>query len=189
MPNKLPRDKEKLIKKRVFAKADEVGYARSGRVENGRFMDELVEDPEIGGVLKEYMDKERIRTYIKDSVLNRYAKDLNKATLSCKTPEQLIQDTYGEDADEIQKKGNISVLRSSEGTIYVVSTGTVLKWETALKKALELIAKEPTLIQNGIAPKICLHLAVSSSTLADSDKKSILFALSLVGVKAVISER
>ena len=43
MPNRLPKDKEKLIKKRVFAKADEVGYARSGRVENGRFMDELVD--------------------------------------------------------------------------------------------------------------------------------------------------
>ena len=188
MPNKLPKDKEKLIKKRVFAKADEVGYARSGRVENGRFMDELVEDPEIGGILKEYMDKERIRTYIKDSVLNRYAKDLNKATLSCKTPKQLIQDTYDENADIIQKTGNISVLRSTGGAIYVVSAGTVLKWETALKKALELIAKEPNLIQNGVPPKICLHLAASSSMLADSDKRSIRFALGLVGVKAVISE-
>lgn len=188
MAKKLPNEKAKLIKTRIFQKADEVGYARSGRIENGKFLDDLVENPEIGGVLKEYMDKARVRTYIKDGVLNAYTKKLIKAALASKKPKQVIHLAFDDQAEVIQKKENISVLRSEAGTIYVVSNGTVLKWETALKKALELIALEPTLIQNHTPPKICLHLGVLSSTLADSDKACIRTALDIVGVKAVISE-
>lgn len=188
MAKKLPNEKAKLIKARIFQKADEVGYARSGRIENGKFIDDLVEDDEIGGVLKDYMDKARVRTYIKDGVLNAYTKKLIKAALSSKKPKQIVKIAFDDQAEVIQKKENISVLRAESGALYVVSNGTVLKWETALKKALELIALEPTLIQNNVAPRICLHLGVLSSTLADSDKACISTALGIVGVKAVISE-
>ena len=95
---KLPADKQKRIRALIFGKADQFGYATSGRIENGRFLDQLVNDPEIGGVLKEYMEKERVRTYIKDAVLNAYTKRLTRNALTQSTPESIIHAVYNVEA-------------------------------------------------------------------------------------------
>lgn len=185
----LPKNIRAKVKKAVFRKADEFGYMESGRIESGAFIDMLVDDPEVGQVLIEYISKERVRTYIKDGVLNAYAKEFTKKALASIAPEKTILDTYGVEASVIQKcKGKQSglyVLRSEAGDIYVVSSGTVLKWETALRKALEIIASEPNLIINDITPDICLKLSSASHSLTEADKEYISSALGAVGVKAV----
>jgi hypothetical protein len=149
------------IKKAIYKKADDFGYASSGRSDSGRFMDELVDDPEVGAILKEYMSKERIRTYIKDGVLNAYAKGLVKKVLATAFPTDTIQQVYGVQSSVIQKctgkEASLSVSRAVDGRIIVVSGGTVLKWETALRKALELVARQQGLTVNGNKPKICFH--------------------------------
>jgi hypothetical protein len=152
-------------------------------------MDELVNDPEVGGILKEYMDKEKIRTYIKDGVLNAYAKDKKNAILAAISPEETVRQLFNKDSFVIQeckgKDNGLCVCRSTDGLIFVISTGTVLKWETALRKALELIAREPTLILNNIQPSICLKLAVASEDFTDGEKKHIETALAAISVKAL----
>ena len=75
MANRLPPQVRTKITKLVYEKADEFGYMECDRVQNSQFMDILVEDREVGGVLQQYMQKERVRTYIKDTILNRYTKD------------------------------------------------------------------------------------------------------------------
>lgn len=124
MAKKLPSEKAKRIKQLIFQRADEFGYATSGRIENGRFLDELVNDPDIGGVLKEYMEKERIRTYIKDGVLNAYTKKLTKAALAMNLPAAIVKSVYAVEAVEIQTYEQVTVLRAPEtGAIYVISKG------------------------------------------------------------------
>ena len=189
MANTLPKNIQAKIRKAVYKKADEFGYMECGRIESGKFIDMLVEDAEVGGILIEYMPKERVRTYIKDGVLNAYTKNLTKKALATSTPEKTISDTYGETAIVIQKgKGKQSglfVLRAESGTMYVVSGGTVLKWETALRKALEIIANEPNLTTDGKSPGICLKLSLEGQALTEADKKHIITALGAVGVRAV----
>lgn len=189
MANTLPKNVQAKIRKAVYKKADEFGYMECGRIESGKFIDMLVEDAEVGGILIEYLPKERVRTYIKDGVLNAYTKNLTKKALATSTPEKTISDTYGETAFVIQKgKGKQSglfVLRAESGTIYVVSGGTVLKWETALRKALEIIANEPNLTADGKSPGICLKLSLEGQALTEADKKHIITALGAVGVRAV----
>ena len=169
----LPKDVQKRIKTTIYRKADEFGYATAGRVENGRFMNELMEDPEVGGVLKEYMEKGKIRTYIKDGVLNSYTKAKKKEALTATTPEGVVKRLFKESADIIQtcsgKQAGLYVLRATNGNIFVVSSGTVLKWETALRKALEIIASEPGLSEKR-SPKIGLKLADTSNSLTDAVK-------------------
>ena len=189
MANALPKPVQAKIKKAVFKKADEFGYMRCGRIESGRFIDMLVEDPEVGRLLIQYMPKERVRTYIKDGVLNAYAKSLTKKALAAFTPEKTISIVYGETAYVIQsgkgKQNGLFVLRSEAGRIYVVSGGTVLKWETALRKALEIIANEPALTIDGKSPLICLKLSLGGQALTEADKNHITTALGAVAVKAV----
>ena len=162
------------------------------RVQSGQFMDLLVEDPEVGLILIEYMPKERVRTYIKDTILNRYTKLVNNRALAAVTPEDTIKGVYDDTAaviDNVTSKGNVlSILRSEGGTIYVVSSGTVLKWETALRKALEIIASKPTLTVDGKSPFVCLKLSTPTQALTEADKKLIQSALGAVGVKAVFCD-
>jgi hypothetical protein len=59
----------------VYKKADDHKYIAKGRPENSLFMNQLVADPAIGGKLGEHMAKSKVKTYIKDTILNRYAKE------------------------------------------------------------------------------------------------------------------
>ena len=189
MANSLPKPVQAKIKKVVYKKADDFGYMECGRVESGRFLDMLVDDEEVGKVIIEYMPKERVRTYIKDGVLNAYTKAATKKALAASTPENVIKNVFNETASVIQKgkgkQSGLSVLRAESGNIYVVSGGTVLKWETALRKALEIIANEPNLTINGKAPSICLKLSLTGQSLTEADKTHISTAVGAVGVKAV----
>lgn len=177
------------IRQAIFKKADTFGYSSSGRIDSGRFMDELVDDPEIGGVLKQYMSKERVRTYIKDSELNAYAKKIINDALDTIDQTETIRQIYGIESSVIQqctgKDARVAVSRAIDGRIFVVSGGTVLKWETALRKALELIAKETGLTIDGKTPLICLHLVSTNNGLTVADKKHITTALSAIGVRAI----
>ena len=72
MANALPKNIQAKVKRAVYKKADEFGYMECGRIESGRFLDILVDDPDVGKIIIEYMPKERVRTYIKDGILNAY---------------------------------------------------------------------------------------------------------------------
>lgn len=189
MPNALPKNIQAKVKRAVYKKADEFGYMECGRVDSGRFLDTLVDDPEVGRIIIEYMPKERVRTYIKDGILNAYTKAATQKALAASTPDNVINSAFGITASIIQsgkgKQNGLFVLRSESGHIYVVSGGTVLKWETALRKALEIIANEPNLTINGKAPSICLKLSMAGQSLTEADKAHIIAAVGAVGVKAV----
>lgn len=189
MPKKLPNKKKKQIETLIYERANDVGYRDLSRPESSRFLDSLVEDTSVGGVLREYYPKENVRTYIKDGILNAYMKKFTNNALDRVSPMDTIQRLYGVSSSIIQqctgKDARVSVSRSDDGRIFVVSGGTVLKWETALRKALELIAKEAGLSIDGKTPEICLHLVVTNNSLTVADKKHITTALGAIGVKAV----
>ncbi len=184
----VPESKLKKVKSTIIKKADEFGYLTRSRIENGTFMDNLVNDPDVGGILKEYMPKESIRTYIKDGVLNAYTKSKAKQIMSSYTPELVIQKVYNKSAMVIQtcngKQTGVFVLRSSDNEIFVIGSGTVLKWETALRKALDLISQQPKLRIDDITPDICLRLVEGGQNLTESEKNHIISALDAIKVKA-----
>jgi hypothetical protein len=188
----LPKKMAAQIKSLVYDRASEFGYMTRSRPENNRFLDSLVEDEEIGGVLRQYLPKGNVRTYIKDGILNAYAKQFTKNVLADISPSETIQQVFGVHSEVIQrykdKSERVSVSRSDDGGIFIVSGGTVLKWETALRKALELIARQPALTINGVTPAICLNLAESNQSLTEADKKHIATALAEVGVKALFCD-
>jgi len=185
MASKLPKDKSEKIRKLVFLKADEHGLLISGRVENGKFIDSLVDDPEVGGVLSEYMEKEKVRTYIKDGILNAYTKSKKNEILKGNSPINTIQSIYSKHTNIIHKEHDISVCLSDDDEVYVVSSGTYLKWETALRKALELIASKPNLIKKDKTPIICLQIVLINLGITDGDKKLITDALKTIDVSVM----
>jgi hypothetical protein len=178
----LPRSVQQEIKAFVYRKADEHGYMQRDRIENGIFMDNLVKDPKVGVRLSEYMPKDKLKTYIKDAILNRYSKDKTTEELSLDTAE-IIEEILGHSSVEIEKSSKLSFHRLDNNDLVVLSGGTFLKWETALRKALEYVAKAP-----GLPPKdgklhLILNLATTGKSLTRGDEQHLRKALDYISVK------
>ncbi|GIO03547.1 hypothetical protein J5TS2_42150 [Brevibacillus halotolerans] len=132
---KLPDQVRAEIVEKVYSLADEECWLTNSRVENARFMDRLVADPLVGGVLQTFMSEEKIRTYIKDGILNQYAK--KKRAISDDDLLIKISDYYTDDCQLIEKKTDVYYMQLSEqNQVLVCVKGTYVKWETALKKIL-----------------------------------------------------
>ncbi len=174
----LNKELQKEVRDAIYKRADEYGYAYRGRRENGGFMTSLISDPEIGGKLSEYMPKGNIRTYIKDAVLNKYTKDLINKSLADIEPVSIVSKVYSEESVEISSKGFIHICVNSE-KVFIICDGTVAKWESALRKALETASNLPN--EDNKEIKICLKLASLGTATSRGDRSLITRGLSFIG--------
>lgn len=182
MSNAPPANVAREIKELVYAAADDFGYLRRGRVENGQFIAELVKREEVGQVLKYYMATGEVRTYIKDAILNRYSKD-KAAEASPDDFETLLLSKYGMDYVEMEslQGGRLRLHRCLSEAGYVVSSvGTYLKWETALRKALLYVPGKP-FAQSPKEVKLLLVLYAQGRPIPDPDRRLLEKALSPCG--------
>lgn len=190
MSNKLPREISNNIKELVFKVADEFHYLSKTRTENGKFLDQLVSMPHIGGVLNQYMKKAEIRTYIKDAILNRYSKD---KTLAAKPKDmsRIIKtlydlDTLLIDSDISNKIELYKSIENETSCFVIVADGTVLKWETALRKALLYTASKPFSENEENCIFILLNIFAQHKPVPYSDKVFLNKALSKCGAQVNI---
>lgn len=136
----IPADVRKSIRKTVFARADDYDYMRRSRPENQRFIQSLTNDPLVGGRLADFMPREKVRTYIKDAILNAYAKTKNYENQSINYLQE-ISNALGSDAELIEAGGStrtpLIIAKTQDGRLVVAKVGTVLKWETAVRHVAE----------------------------------------------------
>ncbi len=141
---KLPKTVREEIVRLVEERADQHSYMSRSRTENREFMQALTNDPSIGGRLSDFMPKERIRIYIKDSILNAYAKQKNYGR---ERPdyEKLLTNHFRETVSLIESTGGALtptlVCLSHSGQYMVAKVGSFLKWETAVKHVVEYLVK------------------------------------------------
>jgi hypothetical protein len=183
----LPKDVVKAMRATVYSAADEAKYVGMSRGASGLFLNQLVADKDVGGRLEMYMPKQEIRHYIKDAILNRYSKDRRRNALlvDCRN---VITEIFGIDTELSDGNGDVSLYRSpvARGAQYVVvSNGTYLKWETALRKALMFVAKSP-FSRTAASVRILLLLHAQGKIVPGSDKDVLNAALSRCGAAAFI---
>ncbi|MCP4098163.1 MAG: hypothetical protein GY748_18175 [Planctomycetaceae bacterium] len=188
MSTKIPQSVAKRIKAIVFQAADEADYLAMARPDSGAFLNRLVTRPDVGGEIITYISRDEVRHYIKDAILNRYSKDKTKEA----TPDHLkpiVKSTYGLEAEESHSEVKLCLYRSTtperENEYVVISEGTVLKWETALKKALLFISAKP-FSKTASEVHILLLLFAQHKPVPPSDKKNLKNALKRCGAKPYI---
>ena len=100
---------------------------------------------------------------------------------------QALSKVYKKRLRNILRKGKLSVWQDEEdsSSVYIVHFGTLLKWETALRKALEYVASTDHIREMDFQAKICLALVVQTDELTDADKVHIKTALGLIDVKVI----
>lgn len=182
MSKNLPPKVAKQIKALVYKKADKFKYLAKSRPENNRFIENLLSDPEIGGKLSTFMRKERIKTYIKDGILNRYSKNKTQAA-RLEDPRAVIEKKLGFRTKEVEsdpmKKVALfkSIGRKTQDQYVVVAEGTYVKWETALKKALMYSQGKPFTEKSDTSIHILLCIFAQDKKIPPSDKKALEKAL------------
>lgn len=183
MPKQLPEDVRESIREKIYALADRESYLAQDRISNGRFMYGLTRNPEIGGVLKNYMPDGEIKTYIKDAVLNRYAKERRAEAQNRYKTEELISDFFGP-SNMLSHKNRVGFYKSTErmASFCVVGEGTADKWETALRHALDYIVGLPEETQRQDI-RIALRCSSPRGKLSQSEKGHITNALTKIGVR------
>jgi hypothetical protein len=180
----MPRKVMLEIRERIFNVLDEKEYMSTKRKRSGEIMDSLVSDPAIGARIAEYYGKERVRTYIKDAVLNRYTKERTKAPDDW-TP--FIVELFGAECSQVATSNGVRVFRSQDGKIFVGSHGRLLKWETALRKLLEYRAvNAKALLDHGKMVESCLILMSGGAPQTAADADLLRSALANINVKVKV---
>ncbi len=186
MSRLLPKDVEKEIRTIAYNLCAQYNYG-TGDIDSTSFIDMLFRRPDIGGRLKEYLPDSSIRVYIKDTLCGKYTKNLTAQKLEGITPIDAVRETYGVNAVIIGKSGDVVICRDSQtGIQYLVSHSTFLRWESALKKVLEYMAKTSSIYEAPETVKICLIVVDQTAKMTYGDKMFLAKTLSFVNARALI---
>jgi hypothetical protein len=185
MPRKIPVEIRKKILPVVYELADAHRYLTSDKKRNSAFMDQLVRDPRVGGEIQPFVSRSEMKTYIKDSLLNRYSKD--RRVLPRNIDSQL-QSQYGEIDGELEyvKKDSLSLHRAVRGHLVVAARTGFLKWETGLRKLLLYVAKAPNLPpEDGTPLSMALVIFQGTGEINSGDQLVTENALAQAGVECI----
>lgn len=191
MAQSVPKTIAAKVRKQTFAILDERHYLSQSRKENGELMQELVSAPEIGGVLGEYIPKSAIKTYIKDAIINAYSKQENAKLFSIEAIEQRLSTKEGKTVLCVDGKSGdkVFLFRTENGDLIVASIGTIAKWETALRKALEYIDRAKNLPPKNQSLSIYLLISALGKQLPQSDVEHIKRSLSLLNINIEVFQK
>lgn len=188
MSNKVPQDVARKIKSIVFDAADQVDYLSMTRSDSGAFLNGLISRPEVGLEIAKYVRRGDVRHYIKDAILNRYSKDKVREATPVEL-EPIISLAYGLQVGLSHKESKLHLYKSISSekprSYVVISEGTFLKWEAALKRALLFIGAQP-FSKRGGEVHILLLLFAHHKPIAPSDLQNLNAALERCGAKAHI---
>jgi len=116
---------------------------------------------------------------IKDSILNKYTEELARNAQPQNYPE-IIFSTLGIEIENIDccKDSGTGLYKSPPSTYLVVSNGSVIKWETSLRKTLLYIPSKPfASVERMSTIHILLTLYAKNRRVPELDKQEIVIAL------------
>jgi len=121
----VPEEVRRELKGRLWKEAEELGWTRLPAGAKARRYEVWTRDPEVGDILGRYMDKGKIRVYIKDTLL----KDFSKASISDSAQAYRVLGIAA-GAEVVERYIKPHGLRFADGR--VVSWGRAEDWKTIL---------------------------------------------------------
>ncbi len=182
----LPKDVESEIKTLAYELCEKYRYG-TGDIDSSGFINLLLSREDVGGRLKQYLPESRVRVYIKDTLCGRYTKDLIAAKMEKYSATEAVKQVYGVGTIIVGKSGYVTICREEQGElIYLVDYSTLIRWESALRRIMEYIAKTPSIYENSSNVRICLVVVDQTEKMSYSDKQFLEKTLGLVKAKALI---
>ena len=169
----------------VYQQADLHSYLERTRPENTAFMEKLIKDSQVGGRLCNYMPVDKVKTYIKDAILNRYAKDRK---ILPHILNDLLASVYPApiEEQEYDQRNKVSLHKVGDGRYLVVARATWLKWETGLRKIVLFLSAAPHMPpREGTSPELVLVIFQHSNEVNNAEKQSLECSLALLNVRCL----
>ena len=185
---KLPSPINEEVQTEVYRMADERNYLSMNRVQAGSFIDSLVAEKKVGYVVAQHCPKERVRTYIKDGILNSYSKQRHSKATDISI-ENIVSKRFSgkfESCDECDYIQLLRGVKEDSNKFVVVTKGTYVKWETALRRALLYVESKPFSENTSYNIATLLLLSSGGKELPHSDRKQLSNALARVHVSVEI---
>ena len=141
----IPTEIKQKIMNKVEAMCDDWGYSNRSRKENTFFMEKLCGDPEVGGKLGNWIERNKIRTHIKDNIIRPLQSKKNTENIPWEDAElvELITNLTGcacsLECESSKKTAKIIAYYSEQEGVtkyYSYARGHWDKWESALRNAL-----------------------------------------------------
>ena len=183
---RIPKNIADSVKKTAFELCNKFNYSRRSRAENNAFITNLVNNPQVGGILQQYVPQDKIRTYIKDAVLHQYSRRLAKNLIDKIDIGEILSRKFKTQLTKVGRSSNNSYIFKQNGSqkqYYIAKIGTLVKWETALRKALEYRSTNKMLSDVSANVNICLILLANGGTLTKGDKQQIETVLNYINVQ------
>ena len=80
MTVRIPAPIRKGLRQKLWTVADGLDWPRLDWYEKSAKYEEWTRDPEVGGLLANYMDQRQIRVYIKDTIMKGYVRSRQAST-------------------------------------------------------------------------------------------------------------
>ncbi len=187
MPINIPEPSRQNIFDAAFRELDDFQYLTKSRPENADLMDRLIEHPDIGAKLREHITNEKVRTYIKDTIINRYAK---VRTALPREIEDYIETICTDTLYEIDYIANdhVSFHRTESNGYYAIarSKHRHTSWPIALRNLLFYLARLPQCPPEGCSELVKVLIIFCHGVPVNSgDKEIVVKALSHADVFCV----
>lgn len=186
----LPEEVKREVFAVAYAEADAANYLSSNRAQNKRLLAKLAKMDGVGKVLMQYIPKEGIPKYIKDTIMNSYSKvRLRDSSPSEESVFEWCRTRLGDSSlFETARGKGVVLLRNPEGSRYVVVAlaGTVIKWETSLRNALLFVAGKPFSRKTGVRVDIVLSLFARNAPVLPADRALLEEALGRINAHCFI---
>ena len=182
--NVIPANVANKLVEVVYKEADRVGYLTFTKPQSATFMETLVEMPNVGGVLLQYMERAGVKTYIKDSILHDYTDKKKAGQIPsvgvllewCREHLSLSDLAIVENVDKPWTKIMLFVSLSAKQYV-LIADGSYKLWGTAVQKALTYRADKPFAEKEGYTTKLVLSLYCKGTPISHVERIALAKAL------------
>lgn len=133
---------KKAITRQVHAQADRHGWTHLSIDERRKLYEEWTNDPRIGGALSQVMDANRVRVYLKDTVMKSYARAQRPELLD------LLQALSISSENVSKQYSKPDAILCQGASLYTLTVAK--EWKTALMSAFERAHDETGVKRNTI---------------------------------------
>lgn len=133
--------KEKVTRK-IHKLADRHQWSRLSINARRKLYEEWTNDPEIGGALSQIIDANRVRVYLKDTVMKNYARTRRPELAN-------LLNTLSIPCGSVTKKySKPSALLCDGSSLYTLTVAK--EWKTSLMSAFERASEEGDMVRNTV---------------------------------------
>jgi len=169
------------LRSKLWALADQIDWSRLSWHEKAKQYEVWTRDPDVGGLLSNYMDQRQIRVYIKDTIIKGYIRSRLEDPLPVMRVLGLIEND-AEDAEILMAAEDYERPHGRR-----LADGKVIVWSKAKDwKAVLMVTHERAFMVKGAVPYAAVLFAAGGRFSEERFRRMVQDAATRLGIERVV---